>query len=408
VRRLTLTEFQRERAVALSMDECDAVRRLYPRIGIEPTIGHRGHYDLTPDQRIGLVCLPTLVIEVRPKVPMSSVVFLVSYGCDAVSWSDQYAEFADEPDIVQMLAIMLARMVQHATRRGLLCGYQCEDESLQAPRGRLLFDEQIRRRQGITPPIEVRHDVFTSDVIENRLLLAALLSIGRISHLSEKCRRELFRAQGLFGAVKRLRFSPAAVPEVVSTRLNRHYQPAIALATLLLRSGSLDLGHGGTKGCAFLIDMNDVFEHFVRRALRTALRVDDARFPDRVPRVRLDEAGLVPLKPDLCLIARQRVVWVGDVKYKRLPGASYLNADLYQLLAYTVALDLPYGTLIYAADEGVRAAEHVVLHDHKQLRVIALDLSAPRRKLLKQIDDIAQGMCCGLLNSVPESSPGKS
>jgi len=97
----------------------------------------------------------------------------------------------------------------------------------------------------------------------------------------------------------------------------------------------------------------------------------------------------VPLRPDLCLVADRRVVWVGDVKYKRLPAAAYRNADLYQLLAYSVALDLEGGALIYAADEGVSAAEHVVMHDHKRLHVIALDLSVPPTKILSQIDRIA-------------------
>jgi 5-methylcytosine-specific restriction enzyme subunit McrC len=228
--------------------------------------------------------------------------------------------------------------------------------------------------------------------------------MGRIPHRSENCKRELYRAQGLFGAVKRLRFSPASVPEVVFTRLNRHYQPAVALATILLRSGSLDLGGGGTKACAFLVDMNDVFERFVRSALRTALHVDTARFPDRAPMIRLDEKDVIPLKPDLCLLDRQHVIWVGDVKYKRLPVATYLNADLYQLLAYAVALDLPYGTLIYAADEGITAAKHVVRNGDKELRVIALDLSSPWRKLLEQINDIAQ--CIPLSGSQPVRSGG--
>ena len=79
----------------------------------------------------------------------------------------------------------------------------------------------------------------------------------------------------------------------------------------------------------------------MRSALRTALRVDKSRFPDRAPTTRLDETGVVPLKPDLCLANDQRVLWVGDVKYKRLPATTYQNADLYQLLAYAVALDLP-------------------------------------------------------------------
>jgi len=390
MRRLVLTEFKTEPAVALSTTERDTVRALYPGLRIEPTIGSDGRYDLTPDQRVGLVCLPSLVIEVRPKVPMSSVLFLLSYACDAASWSGQQAEFSRNLDLVEMIAIMLAGMVQQATRRGLLNGYQCEDESLQAPRGRILFDDQIRRRLGISPPIEVRHDVFASDIVENRLLLAALSAMCRIPIRSDCARRELNRSQRLFGAVSRLHFKPTEVPDVLFTRLNRHYQPAVSLASFVLRSASLDLGIGGTRGSAFLIDMNTVFERFVRSALRVYLDADLARFPERSPVLCLDQARVVPLKPDLCLLDGGRIVWVGDAKYKRLPVGGYRNADLYQLLAYAVALDLPGGTLVYAADEGVSAAEHVVRHAGKQLRVVALDLLAPRSKLLEQIDALAR------------------
>lgn len=392
MRRLTLTEFKTQPAVALSVNERDTVRRLHPGIRIEPTLGSEGRYDLTPDQRVGLVCLPTLVIEVRPKVPMSSVLFLLSYACDAASWFEQQPEFSRDLDLVEMLAIMLARMVEQATRRGLLNGYQCEDEALQAPRGRILFDEQIRRRLGISPPIEIRHDVFTSDVVENRLLLAALTAMGRMPLRSGIAKRELFRALRLFGGVRRLHFSPAAVPDVLFTRLNRHYQPAVSLAIVVLRSASLDLGVGGTRGSAFLIDMNTAFERFVRNTLRLALGVSAASFPDRPPRTYLDQAGIVPLKPDLCLLDNRRIVWVGDAKYKRLPVGGYRNADLYQLLAYTVSMELPGGTLVYAADEGVSAAEHVVVQAGKRLSVVALDLMAPRSTVLQQIETLADGM----------------
>ena len=63
---------------------------------------------------------------------------------------------------------------------------------------------------------------------------------------------------------------------------------------------------------------------------------------------------------------------------------------MYQLLAYSVALNLPGGTLVYVADEGVNTAEHVVMHAGKRLQVVSLDLRAPRSKLLAQIDALAQ------------------
>jgi len=390
VRRLTLTEFQTKEAVCLSAIERDEIRRLDPGIRVEPTRSLEGHYDLTPDQKIGVIYLPDLVVEVRPKVPMRSVLFLVSYATDAVFWHQRQPEFEDAADFAEIIGIILANVVAATTRRGLLNGYRGEDESIQSPRGRILFDEQIRRRLGVAPPVECCHDVFTADILENRLLLAALLAMSRL-HL-QRSRIELTRARRLFGAVREVHFPSAAVPDVVFTRLNRHYQAALALATLVLRSASLDLGSGRTRGSAFLVDMNEVFESFIRRALRAALAADGASFPEAAPPIRLDQAGAVPLRPDLCLIEDRRVVWVGDAKYKRLPAGAFRNADLYQLLSYSVALDLPGGMLIYAADEGVTEAEHVVVHAGKRLRVVALNLQASSGAILGQVSGIAKAI----------------
>lgn len=389
MRRITLREFRTEGAVSLSLEQREALRKLCPGIRIEPTAYARDLYDLTPDQRIGLVALQDLAIEIRPKVPMASVLFLLSYACEAAAWFDEQPEFGRDADFTDIVAVMLARLVERSTRRGLLHGYRSEDETLQAPRGRILFDQQLRQHLGITPPVEVRHDIFTADVLENQLLSAALSSVSRLPLRSDSAQRELARSKRLFGAVGRVHFAPAAVPDVIMTRLNRHYQPALSLASLILRSASLDLGTGGARGSALLIDMNLVFEQFVRLALRAALGATPSEFPDRPPQRRLDEAGVVPLKPDLCLINDQQVVWVGDAKYKRLPAGAYTNADLYQLLAYSVALDLPGGTLIYAADAGVSSAEHVVVHAGKRLNVVALDLTAPARSILQQVQQVA-------------------
>lgn len=401
-RRHTLVEFQTTKSVALSAWERDAIRRASPKLRVEPTIGRDGYYDLTPDQRIGVIALPEVVLEIRPKVPMSSVLFLVSYGCGLVRWDDPEPELAENADLVDLIAIILARAVTRATRRGLLFGYQTVDDVLQAPRGRILFDEHLRRRHAKAPPVDVRHDIFTADILENRLLLAALVTLNRVSSRSPAARRATARAERLFGEVAIVPYRRHAVPDVVFTRLNSHYEPALALATLVLRSASLDLGAGGARSSAFLVDMNKVFEQFVRIALREALGVDRRNLPDSAPPLRLDEAGAVPLKPDLCLIEQDQVVWVGDAKYKRLAEGEYRNADLYQLLAYTVALDLPSGTLVYAADVDAHSDEHIVVRAGKRLRFVALDLCESPRGIRRQIDALAQ--CTERRPTLPRSS----
>ena len=93
-----------------------------------------------------------------------------------------------------------------------------------------------------------------------------------------------------------------------------------------------------------------------------------------IPRVTLDEAGRVSLKPDLSWWDGPICTFVGDAKYKRIENERVPNADLYQLLAYATALDLPGGLLVYAQGEAEPVA-HRIRHAGKQLEIVALDLS---------------------------------
>ena len=76
-----------------------------------------------------------------------------------------------------------------AFARGLLHGYRTEEEALYAVRGRIRFDEQIRRRFGIAMPVEVRYDEFTDDIRENRLVKAAVARLGEMRLRSPGARR---------------------------------------------------------------------------------------------------------------------------------------------------------------------------------------------------------------------------
>ena len=64
--------------------------------------------------------------------------------------------------------------------------------------------------------------------------------------------------------------------------------------------------------------------------------------------MHLDEAGRVRLQPDLSWWDGRVCTFVGDAKYKRTKDERVPNADLYQMLAYATALDLPGGLLVYA------------------------------------------------------------
>lgn len=391
MRRLTLREYKPSRVpFELSVDERDLLREIASSITISPAVGQTNAYYLTPSSYVGVVQLPTLTIVIRPKLPMKRVVFLISYAIDRARWDDDSANLK-EATLVDAVAPALVSHTRRAFCRGLLQGYRTEEDALTTIRGRVRFDEQIRRRLGVFPPVEVRFDEFTEDIEANRLIKAAIARLVRMPLRSPGTLRALHNVGRPLERVQLVDYPRTAVPEITYSRLNEHYRPAVELARAILRSCSFKLRHGKVGATSFLVDMNKVFEDFVVIALRDALRVGDDTFPQGAKGhdLRLDRERHVRLLPDISWWEGGRCVFVGDVKYKRVELAGFQNADIYQLLAYATAADLPGGLLIYAQGEH-SGGTYTVRHANKSLEVATLSPKGEPDEILRQIAELAR------------------
>lgn len=342
---------------------------------------------LTPGSTVGALEIGDLSVTIRPKLDIGRVLFLASYALGGFRLRDlEHFHYPEQEEPVEALVRMFVEASQRAFSRGLLHGYRTEAEALHTVRGRIRFADQIRRRFAIPLPIEVRYDDFTEDILPNRLVKAATHALGGMRLRDPDSRRKLARVQATLDNVAPVEFPPNEVPEVTFDRLNEHYREVVGLSRLILRHSTVETGRGPVRASGFLMDMNRVFEEFVRRALREALRLTEREFRAH-KNLPFDVAGNVDMEPDLSWWRDGRCVFVGDAKYKKLK-AHAPNADLYQMLAYTTALDLPGGLLIYAKGERDPAI-HEVRNSRKRLEVFALDLAGEPAEVLKQISDLA-------------------
>lgn len=390
MRTINLQEYEKSEPYLLSVDERDELRKV-SSLTIEPAPGVEGAYHLTPGSTIGALEIGNLLVSIRPKLDISRVLFLASYALGAFKLREmERFNFKDAPSLVEALALVLASTARRAFASGLLHGYRTEEEAMHTVRGRVRITEQIRRRFGIPLPLEVRYDEFTDDITANRLVKAAAARLGQMRVRLPRSRSGLRWVSTRLENVSLVEFPKNAVPEVTFDRLNGHYREVVALARLILRHTSFETGRGGNRAPGFLMDMNVVFQGFVTQALREALGVSERTFraDNHIPHVTLDEAGRVLLKPDLSWWDGTTCTFVGDAKYKRINDGRVPNADLYQLLAYTTALDLPGGLLIYAQGEAEQVV-HQVRYAGKRLEVAALDLSGTIDELLAGISELA-------------------
>ncbi len=278
MRHLALREYELTANVRLTPQERDALREVAPSVKIEPARGQEQAYDLTPGSWIGAINLGTLSIAIQPKLSIDHVLFLISYALDPKQWRQTGFDFRQQDSVVEAIIPGFVAQVRRAFRRGVLQGYRTCEDALLTVRGRVRFDDQIRDRFGICPPVEVRYDEFTEDITENRLIKAAIARLGRLRIRSDDARRVLRAFDALLTTVESAPFDPRALPEIHYTRLNEHFRPAVELAKLILQNTSFDLGQGPVRASSFLVDMNRVFEDFVVIALREALGVSGRTF----------------------------------------------------------------------------------------------------------------------------------
>jgi 5-methylcytosine-specific restriction enzyme subunit McrC len=341
-------------------------------LSVEAT-GTAGEWRLTASSYVGSIVLPGLEVLIKPKVHLENLFALMDAGMPDSAWRPEVFGYGADRQLLPAFAAFFARTVDQLTARGLIRSYRPESERLTALRGRIDFPTQLRQ-PGLPSPIACRFDEYTADVAENRYLLAAVERVLRVAGVDPRTRSLLQHTRGRFEEVTPILPTTAQLDAISYTRLNEHYRPAMRLCRLIVQSLSLADSLGSAAASSFLLNMNDLFEDWVTRKLRAALRSRLVVIGQS--QLKLDVGRKVSIAPDLEFRDRDRAVYVGDVKYKLTGSGLARSSDYYQLLAYCTTLGLSEGVLIYAQTEGAEPEREIVVRNAgTRLWTYRLDLS---------------------------------
>lgn len=277
----------------------------------------------------------------------------------------------DGVNLFDLIALLLAEGCERIARGGLLADYIETEDELPAVRGRLLADRQVLRRFGQVDRVVCRYDELEQDVVENQILAAALDSCARRVR-DDFVRLRVGRQRALFAeACSPERLNPdAARQQLAYHRLNTHYRDPHALAWLVLDGlrGPEDILSPGSARCfAFLLDMNRLFERFVRRLFEQTLDagaydIDYQRADRSIVWDADNNRPYSSVIPDLLVRSRRApfVTLAVDAKYKLYDRRKLSTADVYQSFLYAYAFgrarggreSVPSALIIYPSDAG--------------------------------------------------------
>ena len=385
---IELTEHETSDSITLTPVERDHIIATLPNATISPVPGTTDQYTINPRNYIGLINTGHNIIHIAPKIGIPRALFLITYALNPNNWHDTYAPATNDLLLNEAIAIPFIHHTHNATRRHLLHGYRTIDDTLHGIKGRIRFNDQLRRHQRLAVPIEVSYDEHTPDIDENRILLAALHKLSHLQRLTPDLQHDINRLIRNFTGVTPTTYNRHRIPTPPINRLNQHYAPALGLAELILTNRTLELAHGTNTNNSLLFDMATVFESFVHTALREALHLTRHQFPRAGTQpLYLDTNRHVRLKPDITWWQHGICTLVGDIKYKKTISGDGNNADLYQALAYANATRLDNATLIYANAENPTAT-HITI-DGTTIHIEALNLDGTPNEILHEINELA-------------------
>lgn len=357
------------------------------------------HWRIKAGGKVGAAALwladgRTVNLRIDPKIPITRLLFLLGYRRSAKEWLDDHVQLDAETGLLPAFARLFALDAGKALRPGLLKGYRAVDETSLVVRGRVRLGDQLRRQHGRLIPLEICHDEYTPDIVENRLLRAAGDVLLRLPGIAPDVRGWLLRLRARLSEIPPITRGER-LPAWRTSRLNARYQPALRLAELVLDGASVEHRPGDVTVHGFLFDMAKVFEDFITVALRDRLAARDGHCVLQASH-HLDDRDAIRMVPDFVRYDPDGTpTAVADAKYKAELRKGFPDADLYQMLAYCTALNLREGHLIYAKGEAP-SVRHRVRHAGIVIHQHAIDLELSPTELLDQVHQIADRLAAPL------------
>ncbi|MXY09463.1 MAG: hypothetical protein F4033_16980 [Acidimicrobiaceae bacterium] len=404
--RVVLREYSRA-VLTLTGEQAAALNRVGGGRYLSVESGeHSRQWRVSAHNYVGSINVAGLQVLVRPKIPLRNLFLLLEVGLRPQDWHDEAVRFETTGDLLPALVSFFARTTETTLARGLYHSYREQHDQLVALRGRVDIARQLTQ-PGVAIPTACKFTEFTADLIENSYLKAAVTRSLRVARVQAIDRRRLMQHLVTLEDVGDVRHHHSDHDRVVFGQLNEHYRPALRLARLVLANLTLQDIVGETQASSFMLDMNALFERFVAERLQRALRGRlDVKAQDHD---RLDEERTIAIRPDLVFRTAGAPSFVADIKYKLTDDAAAgRHADYYQLLAYTTALNLPEGVLIYCLDAnrpddpdndnpaagaqatGAPAIRSIrVRHTDKVLHTYALDLSRTTQDIASNLSELA-------------------
>lgn len=331
-------------------------------------------------------------ITVRPKLGPARILYLATYAGVRARYGGRL-ELAASEDLFGAIREAYVHVLERALDAGLLRAYREESVEESVVRGRLDFVGVAITRFGQFPPLLCEVDEYGCDIDGNRRLLAAARRLARSDPHHATTRRLLDLAlfmdrlgvtDGLGGPVGLGDRGP-----IVEAQLGpgaEAYRTALDLADMVLDDVYVQFEEGTRPTVGFAVNMNDVFQKFLFRALRRRLPAPGEALVSERWAAMLRGGDEPSYRPDITWLGRDgRPRLVIDAKWMEAGGRR--KDHLEQMLIYCAILGIGDAVLVYG--RAGRPSTYTAAGFDIRIHTVDLDLECDEEELEHRVDALA-------------------
>lgn len=184
----------------------------------------------------GFVCFADgTLVEILPRTKGGKVnarIALCEDFCQRCGHKFSPSDLHDDMNFMEYFISVFAAETMKIIKSGVLSAYTSREENMTSVQGTIMFAENIRRNLTHKERLYVRHDVFTSDRAENRIIKAAAMMFNKLT-ANGRSSQLLKEALSYLDEVKVPRNIRAEFSQCINTRNTRKYSTVLSICRML-------------------------------------------------------------------------------------------------------------------------------------------------------------------------------
>lgn len=278
------------------------------------------------------------------EIPILNIYYMLCYAWDRLTAKDLVDVSQIEGDnIYNLFSRVLAKGISHLIKKGFHREYKLVHEVPVPLRGKINFNESLKKNSLRYGKLHCEFDELTHDVLHNQIIKATLHNLLKAEGIDKSIKSDLVNIYRYFYDVGDIRLNKRLFAKVTVNKHNARYEFILELCELLYDNMLID-EHSGTRTFRDFAredgQMPYVFENFVRNFYKKHLTGYKTSRENIAWDAKGDGLCYLPImQTDITLESSDRRILMDTKYYKQAlkanMGQEKLNSgNLYQLYAY--------------------------------------------------------------------------